>query len=106
MKSDKIRLLAAGLAVMFALMPIRAHAASGVNGVRSGEPGTICHCGGTRQLSHTERFTPEPCAEHGAVCSDYFYVEVLEYYHCSNPHCTDVWYGNVVKTYYMHIRGR
>ena len=91
----------------FVMLPINAMASTIDNGgieVCSGEAGTACHCGGIRQVTQVEDITSSPdCPEHGAACGNYYYVEVKDYYHCSNPYCTDTWYGAVRYTYYNHI---
>lgn len=65
--------------------------------------GYLCHCGGERQVSDVETYESVYCSEHGATCTNYFYVTVKEYFSCSNPHCTDTWTSSVVKSaYYVH----
>lgn len=102
----KITSLVLALALVLTLAPMSVRAGNDTNMQRATETGEMCHCGGRRLVStvETREVHVSPCPEHGATCVECYRVYVAEYYHCSNPHCTDLWYGPE-RSYLTHIYG-
>lgn len=107
MKMKKIAALAAAFMLALTMAPMSADAKTNNNEISlySMEAGSACHCGGTRLETTTESMSSVACPTHGASCGNCYLVSVRTYYHCTNPQCTDIWYGPVTRTYYTHIYG-
>lgn len=110
MKFQKTLPIITAFMLSLTLSPISASAASGSsNGNNSDfcspqmEVGSVCHCGGIRQ-STIEHFADYwYCDTHKGACN--YYTEYdQEYFYCTNPYCTDTWYGDRfnVKVYHKY----
>lgn len=91
--------------MLFTVIPINAEAGNMVKEETSSaiETREICHCGGTRLVSVVGKIesTNIPCPNQTPGCI-YSLRSDRQYFHCTNPQCTDTWYGPVFRTYYMH----